>query len=115
MGKLFGLNELTWRRHHEREAVALADDGAAAPLCSATPPWRKQDDDGQRYPQQHWGRLYGTERLEPGQVGATSYALPWRCSTFRTRAGRGSGSGSGRCTHMSLSGSNLGMWVVEVW
>ncbi|KAK9825158.1 hypothetical protein WJX81_006717 [Elliptochloris bilobata] len=51
--RFMGRNELAYRRAKEREAIYLADDGAAPPLYVRGP----------AYP---WGALHATEELGPG-------------------------------------------------
>jgi hypothetical protein len=50
------------RRHKEREAVILADNGLAPPLCPRQP-LRAERSAGPEY-----GATYGTECLEPGSL-----------------------------------------------
>ncbi|KAL0042600.1 hypothetical protein WJX79_004833 [Trebouxia sp. C0005] len=51
--RFLGKNELRYRRHKQRQAIYMADDGQAPPLyCKASPALL-------------WGSMYGTEHLDP--------------------------------------------------
>ncbi|DBA90183.1 TPA: hypothetical protein ACH3X1_003489 [Trebouxia sp. C0004] len=51
--RFLGKNELRYRRHKQRQAIYMADDGQAPPLyCKASPALQ-------------WGSMYGTEHLDP--------------------------------------------------
>ena len=60
--RFMGRNELAYRRAKEREAIHLADDGAAPPLYVRGP----------AYP---WGALHATEELGPGAA-----LLAWKAT-----------------------------------
>ncbi|KAG1661347.1 hypothetical protein FOA52_005909 [Chlamydomonas sp. UWO 241] len=59
--QLLGANETMYRRHKEREAVILADNGLVPPLCPRQ--YGAHGAAGAEY-----GATYGTECLEPGSI-----------------------------------------------
>ncbi len=60
-----GLSSILRRRFREREAIFALDDGMAPPLCPLGPPAGA------------WGRLLGTEALDPSGLAA------WKATAVR--------------------------------
>eukprot|EP00967_Tisochrysis_lutea_P073539 scaffold98481_cov23-Tisochrysis_lutea.AAC.1 len=77
---LYVQNDVAWRRHKEREAVAMADDGAMPPLYPHHTPAGGKDSgqdggagatagvDQGATGAEDYGCTFGTEMLEPGPL-----------------------------------------------
>ncbi len=62
-------NELAWRRHKERQALALADNGGAPPLCTRSAQRSGHPAGGQVLSTaQAFGCTFGTELIELGPL-----------------------------------------------